>query len=139
MTQENRNLLLKDLCGRLPYGVKVNHLLDTKPSDLFAIDTYRSTLYCFRNGREEWYKVEFIKPYLRPMSSITEKENLSLAEFVGVRVSARHGEIYFPNLSDNTACNWHKAFDWLNKNMFDYRGLIPKGLAEVAPKGMYNN
>jgi hypothetical protein len=68
---------------------------------------------------------------------MTEDDNLSLAEFVGVRVSARHGEIYFPNLSDNTVCNWHKVFDWLNRNMFDYRGLIELGIAEVAPDGMY--
>ena len=73
------------------------------------------------------------------MSSMTEKENLSLAEFVGVHVSARHGEIYFPNLSDNTVCNWHKVFDWLNKKMFDYRGLIPAGLALETPEGIYNN
>ena len=119
MTQEDKNLLLQDLCGRLPYGVKVNHLLDTKPSDLFAIDTYRSTLYCFRNGREEWYKVEFIKPYLRPMLSMTEEER---KEYNG---------IYYQVPIQRS--------DWLNKNMFDYRGLIPKGLALEAPEGMYNS
>lgn len=119
MTQEEKNLLLQDLCGRIPYGVKVNHLLDTKPSDLFAIDTYRSTLYCFRNGREEWYKVEFIKPYLRPMSSMTEEEEDEYELVCRKSITTQ--------------------IDWLNKNMFDYRGLIPKGLANAALEGMYNS
>ena len=139
MTQEERNLLTQDLCARLPYNVKVKHLLDTYPSDLLCIDAEKNVVYVNHYGSEGKYKIECIRPYLRPLSSMTEKENLSLAEFVGVRVSARHGEIYFPNLSDNTACNWHKAFDWLNKNMFDYRGLIPRGLANAALEGMYNS
>lgn len=133
MTQEDKNLLLQDLCGRLPYGVKVNHLLDTKPSDLFAIDTYRSTLYCFRNGREEWYKVEFIKPYLRPMSSMTEEEKEELV--------SKHIKLVFEdkNYNPETVAVDIDGFDWLNKKMFDFRGLIPKGLANVAPDGMYNS
>lgn len=129
MTQEDKNLLLQDLCGRLPYGVVV-HFEGWNPEKLTQIDL-RELVFNDMCG--------IPKPYLRPLSSMTEKENLSLAEFVGVRVSARHGEIYFPNLSDNTACNWHKAFDWLNKNMFDYRGLIPAGLANAALEGMYNS
>lgn len=122
MTQESKNLLLQDLCGRLPYGVKVNHLLDTKPSNLFAIDTYRNTLYCFRNGREEWYKVEFIQPYLRPMSSITSEEEIEFQEI----------NLYeLPYTVD--------GIDWLNAHHFDYRGLIDKGLALEAPEGMYDS
>lgn len=133
MTQENRNLLLKDLCGRLPYGVKVNHLLDTKPSDLFAIDTYRSTLYCFRNGREEWYKVEFIEPYLRPMSSMTDEEKEELV--------SKHIKLVFEDKNHNpeTVAVDIDGFDWLNAHHFDYRGLIEKGLALEAPEGMYNS
>ena len=145
MTQEEKNLLLQDLCGRLPYGVKVNHLLDTKPSDLFAIDTYRSTLYCFRNGREEWYKVEFIQPYLRPMSSMTDEEREEYIGYAGYEieetVNGRHYEYYlkdFCGTPNNPSVN-ADSVDWLNKNMFDYRGLIPKGLANEAPEGMYNN
>lgn len=134
MTQEEKNLLLQDLCGRLPYGVKVNHLLDTKPSDLFAIDTYRSTLYCFRNGREEWYKVEFIKPYLRPMLSMTEEER---EEYNGlyyqVPIQRSNGNAYRDAKMVEAL-----HIDWLNKKMFDYRKLIPKGSALEAPEGMYN-
>lgn len=133
MTREEKTLVLKDLSMRLPYGVKVNHLLDTKPSDLFAIDTYRSTLYCFRNGREEWYKVEFIKPYLRPMSSMTEEEKEELV--------SKHIKLVFNDKEYNpeTVAVDIDGFDWLNKNMFDYRGLIPAGLANAALEGMYKN
>lgn len=122
MTQEEENLLLRDLCGRLPYGVKVNHLLDTKPSDLFAIDTYRSTLYCFRNGREEWYKVKFIKSYLRQMSSMTAEE-----------------EKQFQDVNLYEIPYMVEGIDWLNAHHFDYRGLIDDGLALEAPEGMYNS
>lgn len=124
MTQEDKNLLLllQDLCARLPYNVKVNHLLDTKPSDLFAIDTYRNTLYCFRNGREEWYKVEFIKPYLRPMSSVTEEE-----------------EKQFQDVNLYELPYTVEGIDWLNAHHFDYRGLIDKGVALEAPEGMYDS
>jgi hypothetical protein len=119
MNQEEKNLLLQDLCARLPYGVKVNHLLDIKPSDLFAIDTYRSTLYCFRNGREEWYKVEFIKPYLRQLSSMTDEEEDEYEIIIRSSLTTH--------------------IDWLNKYHFDYRDLIQMGLALEAPEGMYNN
>lgn len=131
MTQEEKNLLLQDLCGRLPYGVKVNHLLDTKPSDLFAIDTYRSTLYCFRNGREEWYKVEFIKPYLRPMSSMTEEERKKYNDlYYQVPIQRSDGNAY-----RDTKMVEALHIDWLNEKMFDFRGLIKKGLAiEVTPE-----
>lgn len=136
MTQEGKELLIKDLCGRLPY----NCVVIIAEGGIGGIQWTDATLnpYLFNQITEEdaW---EYVKPYLRPMSSMTEKENLSLAEFVGVHVSARHGEIYFPNLSDNTVCNWHKVFDWLNKKMFDYRGLIPAGLALETPEGIYNN
>lgn len=135
MTQEDKNLLLQDLCSRLPYMVKVNHLLDIKPSDLFAIDTYRSTLYCFRNGREEWYKVEFIKPYLRPMSSMTKEEREEYNNlYYQVPIQHNNGNAY-----RDTKMVEALHIDWLNKNMFDYRGLIPAGLANAALEGMYNS
>lgn len=118
---ENKELLMVDLCGRLPYGVKVEHLLHApnNPSDLFAIDVDKQVLYCDHKGREEWYKVDFIKPYLRPMSSMTEEEE---EEYHSIQ-----SDIWKP-CGTQYYDNW-RSIDWLNKNMFDYRGLIEKGLA----------
>jgi hypothetical protein len=127
MTQEEKDLVIQDLCARLPYGVKLDHLLDVVPSDLTAIDIYRETLYCLRKGREEWYKVEFVKPFLRPISSMTKEERHEYKV-----LSSEFGFTEFYKASATLV-------DWLNKKMFDLRGLIPKGLANVAPDGMYNS
>ena len=113
MTQEDKQLLLKDISARLPYGVIVEIIScgqeNLKPwfGELSCKD-----LDCFIH--DVAYKS--IKPYLRPMSSMTEEE---VDEFTQFDVYA-DGEYVMPN---------HEAVDWLNKNMFDYRGLIPKGLA----------
>lgn len=138
MTEEERDLLFQDLCTRLPYEVKVDHFGTVKEL-LGIMPSSENVMVGYDINDYEDSVIEDIKPYLRSLSTMTEEENLSLAEFVGVHISARYGEIYFPNLSDNTVCNWHKVFDWLNKNMFDYRGLIPMGLANESPEGMYNN
>ena len=113
MTQEEKSLLLKDLCARLPYGVVVE--LDEKFG--FNKGTHKLVkelldLYC----------VEGVKPYLRPMSSMTEEE---LEKYDDLEWDADFEHLSLPLL------------DWLNKKMFDYRGLIPMSLALEAPEGMY--
>lgn len=122
MTKKEKDILLKDLCARLPYGVIVhskdlNHgtEADTK---LSPIDSW-----VFFNRVEA-------KPYLRPMSSMTEEEYKELKE-----IEPYYGIAPF-NLINDWAPNY-EAIDWLNKHHFDYRGLIPMGLALAAPKGMY--
>lgn len=67
------------------------------------------------------FRIESIKPYLRPMSSMTEEEYDELCE-----------------LANSKFIGDSKEIDWLNKKMFDYRGLIPMGLALEAPEEMYN-
>lgn len=133
MEESLKQLLLTDLCARLPYGVKVEHLLHApnNPSDLFAIDMDKQVLYCDHKGREEWYKVDFIKPYLRPMSSMTEDEKNYInykwdADEYGnmMAFSSYEGGVSEIELADIVGFQ-----DWLNKNMFDYRGLIEKNLA----------
>ena len=126
MTQEDKELLLKDLCARLPYGVKVKILdmdvLPYEPSDIGTLvgkEHFDDDIYTIRCEHEGWclqvYK-DFI-PYLRPMSSMTEEEKYD-----------------FRILPD--ICSVEKI-DWLNAHHFDYRGLIEKGLALEAPEGMY--
>lgn len=129
MTQEEKDLVVQDLCARLPYGVKLDHLLDVVPSDLTAIDIYRETLYCLRKGREEWYKVEFIKPYLRPKASMTDKEKDT---YRSLQSDAWVGGGW-------VAFDTYRSIDYLNSIHVDFRGMIEKGLANVAPDGMYNS
>ena len=115
MTQEEKQLLLKDLCARLPYGVICSSVFGN--SKVTSIDTEDNTIYLF--DYSEWaYNV---KPYLRPMSSMTEAEKKELGRY-------------------KTEAYWdsgEKTVDWLNANHFDYRGLIEKGLALEAPEDMY--
>lgn len=118
MTQEHKDLLMKDLCARLPYNVKVKHLLDTYPSDLLCIDAEKNVVYVNHYGSEGKYKIECIRPYLRPMASMTDEEE---KEFQDVNMYE------LPYMVE--------GLDWLNAHHFDYRGLIQCGLAiEVTPE-----
>ena len=106
-TQENKKLLLQDLCARLPYGVKITDGLNVIKTDPFI-----SIGVFVYDGK--W------KPYLRPMSSMTEKERKEYKHLVAFSGS--------PDGATNFT-------DWLNAHHFDHRGLIEKGLAiEVTEK-----
>ena len=119
MTQENKQLLLVDLSARLPYKVKVC-LYEKETCILLGIDGYEVYL----DVDSDSFRIESIKPYLRPMSSMTEEE---VDEFTQFDVYA-NGEYIMSN---------YEMIDWLNAHHFDYRGLIEKGLAIEAPDGMY--
>ena len=128
MTQKDKELLLKDLCGRLPYGVIVKYR--NKDFKLEAIDADSSEL--FSDGVYMELNYDDIKPYLRPLSSMTEKEYEELKS-----VEPYYGLAPFEYIED-----WgpnYEVLDWLNAHHFDYRGLIKKGLALEAPEGMYGS
>ena len=125
MTQEEKRLLLVDLCARLPYGVKIN----VDDIGLFIprlkyIDGITCHFYeC------AWTKfIDEIKPYLRPMTSMTEEEDKEFWKIVDNYGSDSNAFDGF-ELGDDV--------DWLNAHHFDYRGLIERGLALVAPEGIY--
>ena len=119
MTTEEKQLLLKDLCTRLPYETIVRNYA-TDEDDVL---TY-SLLEDF-----EIVGLEYIKPYLRPLSNMTEEE---VFEFIQISDSVlRIGE------KKSTCILSLEQMDWLNAHHFDYRGLIPKGLALEAPKDKY--
>lgn len=130
MTPEEKELLFKDLCARLPYGVMMQyeHFLPMKIMQLNET--------CINNK----YVIETCKPYLRSMSSMTEKEREELKQ-----EHVKDEKLYAECLTkiakgDNSLRGKviiHYATDWCNKNHFDYRGLIPMGLALEAPEGMY--
>lgn len=142
MTKENKKLLLIDLCARLPYGIKcqyncivpgvmeicnaVGELQGIVPFDNtigFMIDLHRvNALY------------DNIRPYLRPLSSMTEEECKELGE---LPVTIENVGETLPNAPYYIEVARPEQIDWLNVHHFDFRGLIEKGLALEAPEGMY--
>ena len=112
MTQEEKQLLLKDLCARLPYGVIVRYKnAENEQGDIKL--GYGNIGYCSILGVGWW---KDCKPYLRPMSSMPEEEKKEARNLI-------YATIEFT--------------DWCNEHHFDYRHLIEKGLALEAPEDMY--
>ena len=114
MKKEDKELLLKDLCARLPYSVILNVTLKDKYDEIVNRNiklTDDNLTYITRDSHWRTYK-----PYLRPMSSMTEEE---VNEFTQFDIYA-NGKYVMPN---------YEVIDWLNKYHFDYRGLISMGLA----------
>lgn len=114
MKQENKELLLKDLCARLPYGVKINENIQGDFT-VIGLTTERVFTTCETEGCHNDFPIECIKPYLFPLSSMTEEQE---KEYNGLNCYELG---CFPHTED--------ALDYLIKNQFDFRGLIPKGLA----------
>ena len=118
MTQEDKQLLLQDLSARLPYRVIVDYAYNTFKNGLKEGKSVLLTcniLDIFISPRMNETN-EYIKPYLRPMSSMTEEERKYLQK------------LPFP----------YDFVDWLTAHHFDYRGLIEKGLALEATSETYN-
>ena len=131
MTQEERRqLVIKDLCARIPYGVKILHEgwnyewdqelstvervvgIDEKFVYTKVIDTHTGEEY-----RDDKWSISLFddKMFLRPMTSMTQEETKEFMQLWG----------------------YDTMLDWLNEHHFDYRHLIEKGLALEAPKDMY--
>lgn len=134
MKQEDKELLLKDLCARLPYGVKclVNYTFcnettdyeDVKSSTVDTLITInQQTESYFFGWLFEWFDVDEFKPYIFPLSSMTVEQRKEYYTMVKYNITSK----------DNA-----KLMDWLNKNHFDYRGLIEKSLAlDATNLGIY--
>ena len=117
MTQEDKELLLKDLCARLAYHTRVKVWLKDGTTEEGPLDlehNYGDVL------RDAFYYNEIvkIKPYLFPLSSMTEEQK---KEYNLLR-----------NIVDNELYDTWESIDYLNAHHFDYRGLIEKGLAIYA-------
>lgn len=130
MTQKDKNLLLRDLCERLSYGVKV--LLDIERQfdggsicTLTSIKLEETPIFNVDVTLHDC-SIEEFRPYLRPMSNMTEEEKKEYNHMYDVYVGY---EGMYSTIN---------MFDWFNKHHFDYRGLIEKGLAIKAPEGMYD-
>lgn len=139
MTQEEKRLLLKDLCGRLPYGV-ICHI-EKGDGHLCSINqTIFGTEYGLKISplkRDYFDDSEqdevVIKPYLRPMSSMADEEKENLQSLHDIISDENYGDGYSPSAWDAIA-EWE---DYCNSRHLDYRGLIEIGLALEAPEGMY--
>ena len=144
MKQNYKELLLKDLCARLPYGVKI--LYNGWDSDggcefstvetLIGIDD-RFIYTLWRDEKDKHSIVEPLsitdyKPYLRPMSSMTEEEREEYH-----KLCDSYCDVYHNNIVSNIYFDTVVSIDWLNSHHFDYRGLIEKGLAIETPNNMY--
>ena len=139
MTQENKEILFRDLCARLPYGVFVS-VHDTfkystvpyenvflKASDISSLIDSISLNERYSNKDKRFNRIikerkDYLeyKPLLFPMSSMTEEQE--------IEYDATFATIIYEDGRKDSAMTY-KSFDWLNKNHFDYRGLIPMGLA----------
>ena len=142
MTHEDKALLLKDLCGRLPYGVKVNGVFLNYNKDNGKILYER----CDKKFiYEHLDRYETLKPYLFPLSSMTEEQKKEISKryklhtYYGLCIEiTNHSEGYW---DDDNSCNLQDYLwlvDWFNKNHFDYRGMIEKSLAlDATNLGIY--
>ena len=152
MEQKDKELLLKELCARLPYGVVINVgdkdlTLDKKHQDigvLYPEDC--SDEFNERNNNASFYIVisgcyygEEIKPYLRPMSSMTEEEVWEYINITNNIFAYKDDWKYFSigKIRDIGVAPIRILLDWLNAHHLDYNGLIEMGLAKEAPEGMY--
>lgn len=123
MTKEEKQLLLIDLCARLPYGVivKENDGVNENDNKLLDIDMFDR---CINYD----YIIEDIKPYLRSIESMTEEE---YEEYHATFWHEDYGGLPSPWSAT------YETFDWFNAHHFDFRGLIRMKLAIEAPKDMY--
>jgi hypothetical protein len=129
MTQEHKDLLLKDLCARLPYGVKFacnKNIYTAKGLDLIVTDEGDWEYAVTAKGIAP-IEIDFIKPYLFPLSSMTEEQlynnPIGFSQMLTIKADRD-----WENITINRRA-YYKLVDWFNKNHFDYRGLIPMELA----------
>lgn len=124
MTEQEKQLLLVTLCSMLPYGVVVKATYKDgegwKTNDRKLLGVYQHGGQVYLDG--VYTSIDNVKPYLRPMSSMTEEEKGQVRDFW---------------IDADTRTFAIRLIDFYNKNHFDYRGLIPKGLALEVPKEMY--
>ena len=141
MTQEEKQLLLKDLCTRLPYGVIAYASEINKNGIITDVNIpYNMVNLTDDNadGNYELVPLFDIKPYLRPMSSMTEEEKKIMRSYGFELIPYDTGHTGFANIEnciDEASFRFMEEF--LNAHYFDYRDLIPMGLALEAKEGMY--
>ena len=123
MTPKDKQLLFSDLSARLPYHVKCKVWLKDGTTEEGPLDLQHNYGDVLRDAFF-YHEIKDIKPYLRPMSSMTEEEKKEYQSLCVI-----HGD---HDADDNVTYYYFdtiESFDWLNAHHFDYRGLIDRGLA----------
>lgn len=120
MEKDLKELLLKDLCARLPYGVKC--CVYDRIGTLCEYSNYGVGVD-YEDGEDTTCRIEYCKPYLFPLSSMTSEQKKEYAKLLAYSSNV--------NIIQITG---ESTYDWLNRNMFDWRGLIPRGLALDATR-----
>ena len=155
LSPEDRKLLAKDLYQRL--GTKtlvqdMKYIKTNRPIPIWMVDTITEEVRLFAD--EPWIPIDTVRPYLRSLSSMTEEEAMEVVELcvcsrkdvLSVSVKQDYISVEIDDLvaDSETYTIWFneivtsiELLDWLVDNKFDYRGLIPKGLALEAKEGMY--
>ena len=132
MTEEDKELLFRDLCARVPYGVKVQYM-----NNIFVIDYVSSYEEVKLDIPDNWtVGVSEVKPYLFPFSSITDEQKSELNKKFTVQFSGNnvysihyHSEGYWDTDLELDLQDWLWFINWCYKNHFDINNLIEKGLA----------
>ena len=147
MTQEEKELLIEDLCGRLPYKPKCLILRGQFDPDEAIVRGYDGRVSVFLKGDFDEIEPEKVRLYLRPLTDMTKEEKEELCKMcTPVEVLdpdtqeylITHYYVYFgakeeDNEEDEISIKPcplnYFPFNWLNAHQFDYRGLIPRSLA----------
>lgn len=150
MKLKDKKMLITDLCARLPYGVYVEHTSSGFMGILHDIDVFRKynedgtvkDYLCYTNFfGDEACKIEYFKPYLFPLSSMTEEQKKELRSEHDKDIKIMSICMKKCSEGDNSLIGkniLYNAVDWCNKNHFDYRGLIEMGLAiDATDKNVY--
>lgn len=149
MKQEDKELLLKDICGRLPYGVKVEYFYGGTEEfcvgvlgSVYPLDEQvfigRLPLQTDCSDFDEIYlednleDIENVRPFLYPLSSMTEEQLFEVSQIIGkdeVEIGDGYLDIIDTECHIITYLEILALLEWFNKNHFDIYGLIKKGLA----------
>ena len=152
MTQKEKQLLLKDLCARLPYGVRIAYKENEQDIHHWTLCTLHAPHISkdgtiIDTGSDGWIEyveypgagmetasrplhLEKMLPYLRPMSSMTKEEDKEWQYYKNAIVES---------CDEKLGYKIGALHSWFNSHHFDFRGLITMGLALEAPEGMYKN
>lgn len=131
---KNEDILIKDICGRIPYGLKLNVEGETNTYTLLGVAN-DSVMVMSDDKHTMFLNIKRVKPYLFPFLSMTREQQTESNVFDDMDM-----DILSENLDrnrrdkTNIPTPTYNYTDWLDKNNFDYRGLIPMGLAIDASK-----